>query len=394
MHVLYLIGQNSGGLPHYSAELANAVAKTADVTVMKPTETTADDMFDEGVELVDAFESISVSMPKLYRFDVDPAEFLRGIASFDNVKRIPEIDPDIVHDTTGMFPQTKFFTALHDIDDAYPLVVTRHEVPMKRFSLSRPPVMFEEVLHAILPELVTAKTIVHTDSQKEALTRQGVPSDDIDVIPHGAYSVFGTAEDIDDEPEPNTLLFFGNVVPPKGIDTLVEAIPLIKREIPDVKLIVAGDGKLPKASRSIIEAHPENFEIRNYFVPNEEVKDLFGRAEVVVTPYRSQDGTKGHSGALATAFAFGKPVVASTAGDFPALVEGTGSGTVVPPEDPRRLAEAIADLLRDRATRAEMARNSRRMARELSWDSIAERHLELYRSLLADPVERVRVNEP
>jgi len=382
MHVLYVVGQSTGGLPHYTAELANSVAKHADVTVMKPRHTTADDLFDDRVNVVGAFRSISVSMPKLYSLDVNLLDFVRGVVSYDQLKRIPEFDLDIVHDTTGMFPQVRMFSSYHGITDQYPLVMTRHEVPMNRFSLSRPPVLAEEILNILLPDVNAAKTIVHTEKQRDALIKRGENSDDIKVIPHGAYSVFGSAADIDVDPEPNTLLFFGNIVPPKGLDTLVEAIPLIKQDIPDVKLIIAGDGKIPRKTQSLIDVHEENFEIHNYFVPNDEVGALFARAEVTVMPYREQGGTKGHSGSLATAFSFGNPVVASTAGEFPEQVEEQGCGTVVPPEDPERLAEAVTRVLNDDNRRKSMAANSLKMADRLSWDSIAQQHLDLYRGIL------------
>ena len=109
MKVLYILGQDAGGLPHYTAELANAVADHAEVTVMKPRETTADDLFDDEVELVEAFRSLSVSMPEIYKRNVDPVEFARGVWSYNNLKRIAEIDADVTHVTTGLFPQTKLF---------------------------------------------------------------------------------------------------------------------------------------------------------------------------------------------------------------------------------------------------------------------------------------------
>lgn len=106
---------------------------------------------------------------------------------------------------------------------------------------------------------------------------------------------------------------------------------------------------------------------------------------LVAVPYRRQKGgTKGHSGALATAFPFGKPVVASSAGDFPRLVGESGAGTVVPPQDPEALADAIVDLLEDHEKRAQMADNSAAQAKRLSWDSIANTHLDLYESVLDD----------
>lgn len=382
MHVLYIVGQNAGGLPHYTAELANAVAKHADVTVMKPIQTSADGMFDDEVELVNAFESLGISMPKLYSLEVDPFEFLRGVLSYDSIKQIRDIGADVIHDTTGLFPQVKLFARRHDIDEMGSFVVTHHEVPSKRFTFDRPAVSAEELLNVVLPDIRTDRAIVHSEKQKQTLIERGEDPAKLRVIPHGAYSVFGSHEEVDRPPIPNNLLFFGNIVPPKGIDTLIEAIPLVKREIPDVTLTIAGDGQIPKRSKKIIEAHQENFDVHNYFIPNEEVKNFYARAEVVVLPYRDQGGTKGHSGALSTAFSFGKPVVTSTAGEFPSQVRDGECGLVVPPEEPEQLAKAIVRILGDEETKREMRKNSLRMAERLSWDSIAEQHVNVYEDLL------------
>lgn len=380
MHVLYIVGQSSGGLPHYTAQLANAVSDHAEVTVMKPVETSADDLFREDVELIEAFEPLSVSMPNIYKFDVNPFRFLREMWSYDNLRRADEIDADVVHDPTGLFPYVKFFVKRHGLDEK-PFVTTRHEVPVDRFTLSRPPVFVEEVLLSLLPD-VDGNIVVHTERQREVLLERGTEPERIVVIPHAAYDVFGEHEQVDTRPEPNTLLFFGNIVPPKGLDTLVEAIPIVKREIPDVTLVIAGDGRISSASKRIIRRNSENFEVHNEFVPNERVKELFARAEVVTLPYRSQEGTKGHSGVLATAYSFGKPVVASTASEFPKMVEKEGCGRVVPPNDPEKLAKVITEVLRDHEARARMSKNSLRMAEELSWDSVAERYLDLYHDLV------------
>ena len=385
MKVLYIVGQSEGGLPHYSAELANNVATHADVTVMKPSTTDGDELFDDEVQLIDAFEPLGVSMSKIYNSSVDPRDVYHGLVSYTNVQQISDLNVDIVHDPTGLFPQVKVFVRYHGIDTDHPFVVTRHEVPMNRFSPSRPPVMVEEAIKAILPEINEDLSIVHTDHQRDALIAQGrMPAEQVSVIPHGAYSVFGDRDDLSTDPEPNTILFFGNVVPPKGIDTIIRAIPQIKSEIPDVKLLIAGDGRIPNEVQSIIDSHPENFDIHNYFIPNKDVIDFFARAELVVLPYRSQNGSKGHSGALSTAFSFGKPVVASTAGDFRNLVAETGAGTVVPPENPTALADAISTVLTDEEVKAQMSTQSHQMADQLSWERIAEKHVELYERLLSD----------
>lgn len=373
------MGQSTGGLPHYTAELANAVSAHAEVTVLKPTTTSADDLFNDRVNVIDAFAPLGVSMPEIYRFEVNPLRLARGILSYNQLKDIEHIDADVIHDATGLFPHVKLFSKLHGLDVDQPFVVTFHEVPMNRFSLSRPPIFAEELVNAAIPDLEIDRSVVHTAKQKKVLEKRGVQSDQIDVIPHGAYTVFGDHSDFDVPTEPNTLLFFGNIVPPKGFDTIVEAIPRIKREIPDIKLIVAGNGKVSERSKRIISEHRENFEIHNYFIPNDRVGEFFDRSELVVLPYRDQDGTKGHSGALSAAFSFGKPIVASTAGEFPQQVEQTGCGRTVPPDDPEQLARTIESVLLNERKKEEMRANSRQMADRLSWGNIATQYLDVYR---------------
>ncbi|WP_284032464.1 glycosyltransferase family 4 protein [Halobaculum lipolyticum] len=383
MRVLYLLGQGDGGLAHYTAELANAVAADHEVIVLKPTETDADEHFDDAVTVVDAFEPIGITMPRIHSFEVDPVAALRGLRSYTAVRRVFEFDPDVVHDASGLFPKVRWFAARHGVDEAYPFVVTKHEVPESRFSLSRPAVAVEESINALLPALDVDAHVVHTTNQREALTGYGVDPDSVSVIPHGAYSLFGSPDDATTATEPNTLLFFGNVVPPKGPDTLVEAMPLVRERVPDATAVIAGDGSLPASARATMAAHPDAFERHDRYVPDDEVGDLFARAAVVVAPYRDQGGTKGHSGAVSTAFSFGNPVVASTAGEFPRLVGERGCGRVVPPDDPERLADALVDVLLDPETRAQMARNSREMADRLSWASVAERHRAVYERVAA-----------
>lgn len=384
MRVVYLIGQGEGGLPHYTAEIANAVSAhdaVDAVTVLKPEETDADGMFAPDVEVLEPFRSLGITLSKLYRRSVAPVEVLRAVASYHEVKRVHDLAPDVVHDTTGLFPQVSLFVRYHGVDVETPFVVTRHEVPDRRVPLDRPPVLLERGVNALLPDVRTDACIVHTEGQRDALVNRGASPETVHVIPHGVYSVFGGHDDVDADPQDDRLLFFGNVVPQKGVDTLVEAIPLVKQEVPGVTLVIAGDGKLSERSRSIVAANPENFERHDYFVPNDEVGDHFAEASVVVLPYRDQNGTKGHSGVLATAFAFGKPVVATSVGEFPTLVENSGAGRVAPPGDPGQLAAAIVDVLTDDDAREEMAANSRRMIDRLSWERIADEHVELYERL-------------
>jgi glycosyltransferase involved in cell wall biosynthesis len=386
MKVAYVLSQNKGGLPHYAAELANAVSRHADVIVFKPTKTSADAVFSDDVETVDVFESMSISIPDMYKLDFDVSNNLRALFSYRNLKRVRMFDPDIIHDPTDFFPQTKFFTKLYHLDKHYPFVVTYHEVPPSVTSVSNPLETVEELLNSAIPDADLNQIIVHSDQQRTAFTRRLRRPDGIEVIPHGVYELF-TEHDYRKLPEEaHTLLFFGNIFPGKGLDVLAEAIETVKQEIPTVRLIIAGDGRLSQRTEQFIDAATEErFEVHNYFIPNEMVGEFFSRAALVVMPYRSSrgDGTKGHSGVLSTAHSFGKPVVTTSTGDFPAQVGETGSGLVVPPEDPAALADAIIECFEDDDRRMEMAERSRKQAERLSWENVAKRHVKVYEEAIA-----------
>lgn len=381
MKIAYVLSQNKGGLPHYAAELANAVSEHADVAVFKPTETSADEIFSDDVKIVNSFKGMNISIPDMYNLDFDVANNLKGLFSYRNLKHIREFDPDVIHDPTDFFPQVKFFTKLHRLDEHYPFVVTYHEVPPSVISLTDPLGALEEILNIAIPDTDTNQIVVHSDQQRATFARRLQNGTDIEVIPHGVYEFF-TEYDYRKRPEEaHTLLFFGNIFPGKGLDVLAEAVKIVSGEIPDVKLIIAGDGPLSERAEQLIEAAPDDrFEVHNYFVPNDMVGEYFSRAALAVMPYRSaeSDGTKGHSGALSTAHSFGTPVVTTNIGDFPAQVGETGAGLVVPPEDPTALADAIISLLTADDRRTEMAANSQQQAERLSWETIADRHMTVY----------------
>jgi len=115
-------------------------------------------------------------------------------------------------------------------------------------------------------------------------------------------------------------------------------------------------------------------------VDRDESADLFRRASVVVLPYIEAS----QSGVLAFAYTFGKPVVVTTVGSLPEVVDQGETGMVVPPRDEAALAEAIVSVLGDRERRREMGRKAYQKATtELSWDTIAQQTLAVYEEALA-----------
>jgi glycosyltransferase involved in cell wall biosynthesis len=136
-----------------------------------------------------------------------------------------------------------------------------------------------------------------------------------------------------------TILFFGIVRPYKGLEVLIEALPIVLGQV-DCKLIIAGefyeplDHYLESVRRLGLEPYVE---VNDRYVPNEEIPQLLDRADVLVLPYR--DATQ--SGVLRMALSSGLPAVASNVGAFPDEIQDGVSGLLVEPGDPDSLARAL-----------------------------------------------------
>lgn len=128
--------------------------------------------------------------------------------------------------------------------------------------------------------------------------------------------------------EPGTILFFGNVQPRKGVEYLVRCQPTITSQVPNARIVIAGRGKEELNRCRQMMQDSTRFEIRDGFIPNDQVAELFQRASLVALPYVSAST----SGILMTAYVFGKPVVVTRVGSLPEYVDEGVTGLLVPPK--------------------------------------------------------------
>ena len=144
----------------------------------------------------------------------------------------------------------------------------------------------------------------------------------------------------------------GNVaalVPHKGQRHLVEAAALVIREVPDARFVIAGEGELrPTLEHLIKHLHLEKHVILAGFRPDvlsmHKAFDIFVMSSI----------TEGLGTSLLDAMACGRPIVATTAGGMPEVVQDFKTGILVPPRDDRALADGIIRLLKDPALRERM----------------------------------------
>ena len=129
------------------------------------------------------------------------------------------------------------------------------------------------------------------------------------------------------------ILFFGRIDEYKGVDILINAFLDSQVSKEGVKLIVAGKGTL----NDIPENLPDNVNIINRYIPNDELAHLIRNCKFVVLPYR----TATQSGCVMSAFAFNKPILATRVGDIPNEVIEGETGALCEPNSIESLSKAI-----------------------------------------------------
>ena len=169
--------------------------------------------------------------------------------------------------------------------------------------------------------------------------------------------------------EGEVAVFFGYVRRYKGLDLLLEAWPRVRERRP-VTLVAAGefyeDAAPYRALAAAVGGEPA-VRLLDRYLPDDEVEALFKAADVVVLPYRSAT----QSGVTHVAFALGVPVIITDVGGLGETVKAEQTGLVVPPEDPRALAEAVVRFFEEGlAPRLRAGVEAVRQAN--SWDMLAD----------------------
>lgn len=190
------------------------------------------------------------------------------------------------------------------------------------------------------------------------------------------------------------LLYVGRIEPLKGIDTLLEAMALMKKngflEIYPVCLaIIGGEPRLSDESISAemkrLRALQESLGIGDMILflgrqDQDTLQYYYSAAEIVVVPSHYES-----FGLVALeAMASGTPVVASETGGLVFLIKDGETGFHVPAGDPAALAERLMELLSDSELAEKMGKQAAEYAKEFSWSVVADEIIELYETVLAE----------
>ena len=229
---------------------------------------------------------------------------------------------------------------------------------------------------AISQAVATALRDVGVEDEKIVIIRSAVDAAPFD-RPYGRADIeaaFGI------RPEEFAIAAAGQLIERKGHRFLVEAVAALKQSQGPFKLVIFGSGELEEALREQT-ARLGVGKIVQFAGYREDLDALLGCFDLLVHPALAE----GLGVVTLKAQAASVPVIGFRAGGLPEAVIDGETGMLVPPGDVAALTGAMATLMNDDDRRAILGRNGKaRMQAEFSIDSMVDRHLELYESILHD----------
>jgi glycosyltransferase involved in cell wall biosynthesis len=267
--------------------------------------------------------------------------------------------------------------------------------------------------HRVMQKLIAHSTRLVVMTERGRTILQAVyqaPPAKIDLIPHGIPDVPFVAPDYYKDQfgvgGRKVLLTFGLLSPNKGIENVLNALPEIVTEFPDVVYIVVG-ATHPNELRTRGDAYrlgleaiarknklENNVIFHNRFVDLKELTGFIGAADLYITPYL--DEAQITSGALAYAFGAGKAVISTPYWHAAELLRDQ-RGVLVPFADPRAIAREVTGLLRDGTRRNAMSDNAYKLGRTMVWSNTAGLYMRSFelarRQGAAAPRESVAARE-
>jgi glycosyltransferase involved in cell wall biosynthesis len=315
--------------------------------------------------------------PDVVRFEIEEQDLgsYRRAADFLNTSNVDVVSLQHEFGIFGGPAGSHLLALLRGL--AAPVVTTLHTV------LRKP----NDDQWRVMQELLVRSTRLVVMTERAQTILQDVyqtPPGKIDLIPHGIPDVpFVAPEHYKDQfgvGGKKVLLTFGLLSPNKGIEHVLNALPDVVAEFPDVVYILLG-ATHPNEVRLRGEAYRLGLEamvrkngleshviFHNRFVELKELTEFIGAADLYVTPYL--DEAQITSGTLAYAFGAGKPVISTPYWHAAELLRDQ-RGVLVPFADPQAIAREVSGLLRDQRRRNAMSDRAYKLGRTMVWSNTA-----------------------
>ena len=341
------------------------------------------------VEVICANEPQSMNNDNVEGIQVKRLSYLGRIANTNITPKLPLIlsqeDYDIIH-THIPTPWSADWSALSSKIKNKPLVVTYHNDIIGEGIADYIARFYNSTFLKLLLKRAD-KIIITQPSYLESSPYLLDYQDKIEVIPNGVD--VDKFRPITSTNNNNYTIFFLSVLDEfhryKGLDYLLKSIQIVKKEIPNLKLIVGGKGVLVDYYKkiSVSMGLGDNVEFKG-FIRDDELVNYYNQADLFVLPSTSSL-QEGFGIVALEALACQTPVITTDiVGVAEDLIE-FNAGVVVPPKDSQRLAEKIILLLKDEELRKEMGEHGRKLVMDrYTWKSVASSMEKVYKIIFSN----------
>lgn len=278
-----------------------------------------------------------------------------------------KLRPDIVH----VLSPHPWNVALLSCSRA-PTVVTLHDpVPHPGESIST----WVDVYNRVVLRLATA-IVLHGTAYRDYVVRQRRKAGNVAVVPLGEVEAPSA---VPDASEMRDVLMFGRIRPYKGVQIFIRAVSLLRERLPGLRFVIAGEGDLSPYKKELDMVG--GIVVDNRVIPEREMGEYFTRARLVVLPYTSAT----QSGIIPLAYAYRRPVVATSVGSIPEMVIDGVTGILVPPNDHVAVARAIERLATNEKLLRRMAKSAYQVyVSKYHPDIMAQTLEECYRTVIKE----------
>lgn len=341
------------------------------------------------VKVVCANEPDIESKQRVEGIEVERLPYMGKIANTNITTGLPgalsDGDYDIIH-THIPTPWSADWSAFYSNSKKKPLVVTYHNDIIGQGLASLVARIYNSVgLNYVLK--TAAKIIITQPGYLQSSSHLAKYRDKIEVIPNGVDVEKFQPKQASGNEDKSTI-FFLSVLDEfhkyKGLDYLLEALKIVKNNVPDVKLIVGGKGVLLDHYQEMAASLglKDNVEFAG-FIPDEEIADYYSQASVFVLPSISSL-QEGFGIVALEALACQTPVVTTDIVGVAQDLKQIKGGIVIPPRDTHKLADAITQILSDAQMQKEMGQRGRKLVQEkYTWKVVASSMEKVYKEILA-----------
>lgn len=361
----YSLDAPYGGLQTHVYHLAKAISKTSVEThIITFSDKNEDYKMDNlNIHLIKR----SARLPMLFTIPVDAKNV---------VNKIKEIDPGIIHVQGTHYPYNYISRAL---PEKYPVIITVHGIMATEYKFNKGLNCIGGFISYLLEKLAFKKAkniIVCSDVMKKEVNK--LTDAKVYVMPNGV-----DCSEIDDINTLKTvkhpsIIYMGLLESIKGVDILIKSINVVKKDILDIHLYIAGKGSQEENLRKLTKrlGLKSNIDFLGY-ISGEEKYSYFKAVDLCVVPSRYES----FGITILEAMACGKPVIASDVGNIPSLVD-ENSGILFESENEKDIAQKIIYLLKNQDLQDRMSLNAEKRVKEFDWNKIALKTKKIYSELI------------